>query len=101
MVKRVSSMPHSVRGILILFEIGEADAVTDKIDVVSSHKLLTELTVVVVVVVVQCSDATLPIESVLPPNRFGKLNCFLWKPLSVARCFNKSVKELGFESYLT
>lgn len=101
MTKRVSSLPHCCCGILILFETN-ALSVAGDILVDSSDRLLFAFSVV------HWSGTVSHIESIsvclagaLLPNIFGKLNFFLWMPFRVARCFNKSVKELGLESYLT
>lgn len=89
----------------MLFETGEVTVIDDDNVLIGSVWVgLIE----VAAVVVQFSVEAKPIESVcgavtavLPPKMFGKLNFFLWQPFSVARCFSKSVNELGLESYLT
>lgn len=107
MTKRVCSASLRFRGILILSEIGEVTVTGGgAIVLANAVKLLIGLSTVVV----HGSMATVSIESFsgtagptgdLPPKIFGKLNFFFWMPFSVARCFNKSVNELGLESYLT
>lgn len=106
MTKRVCSASLCFRGILILSEIGEVTVTGGAIVRASADKLLIGLATVVV----HCSMATVSIESFsgtagptgdLPPKIFGKLNFLFWMPFCVARCFNKSVNELGLESYLT
>lgn len=105
MIKRVRSLPHCFCKILILFETGEVTVIADDNVLVDSDWVdLIE----VAALIAHFLDGAKPIESVcavvtdvLPPKMFGKLNFFLWQPFSVARCFSKSVNELGLESYLT